>query len=113
MWQQIMSYYHDSFMWPARRLHSEYRITISMNQSIGFKVWESTEGTFIGDCEYAVKGSSCATPYSSGKPQSTPEDALEDAMKGFFNFLDKGATLHSRWDDREPFVAAFADDDDD
>ena len=112
MWQSVMEFYKDKFDWKPRKLDSQYRITVG-GIEVGFKIWEQSNGKFVGVCQYQVQGPGCAGPYSSSRLESTPADALEDALKGFFNFLSPGAKLTDNWGDDDRVIIYKGDDDSD
>ena len=51
------------------------------------QILNASGDSYIGIANLTVKGKGCASYYRSMRPRKTKEDALEDAVDGFFAFL--------------------------
>lgn len=53
-------------VYEGQKLHSQYRFHVDdFGLIVGVRVWETTDGQFMGDCEYSVKGPSEITTATS------------------------------------------------
>lgn len=85
-WKQIFNKNNPNII-EFKKLHSSYEFTLQQtNQQIRVNVWENNNGTFTGFTNYSIQNSSQASPYRSITPQKTPEDALDDAIKGIMTY---------------------------
>jgi hypothetical protein len=66
--------------------------------TLKIKVKKFAPGTYYGVANYSIKNPEQATPYKSMHPQSSVQEALEDALSGFMLYWNP------KWKDKTEFV---------
>jgi len=88
-------------VYEGQKLHSQYRFHVDdFGLIVGVRVWETTDGQYMGDCEYSVKGPSQRDYYRDVHFYSTADQALAMAVSAFITICKppfQGVSLHNEW----------------
>jgi hypothetical protein len=72
----------------------EYELSIDgVDKTLKVKILKMNSGEFMGIANLEVKGKGCGSHYRSIRPCNTKEEALEDAVDGFFRFFSEEADV--------------------
>ncbi len=86
-------------MWGSRIIESNeivgfYEFHIEgVEPTLKVKVLKLESGDFMGIANIEVRGKNCATHYRSLHPRKSKEEAVEEAVSGFFCFYSEEADV--------------------
>lgn len=88
-----------SRIFEVREVVAEYAFAVNdVNQTLKVKVEKYGDNSYMGIANLKVKGSTCADFYRSLTFRETIDEALCEALSGFFAFLDDGAEIQEEDD---------------
>lgn len=81
-------------LYEAREVVAEYAFAVNeISQTLKVKVEKYGDNSYMGIANLKVKGSTCADFYRSLTFRETVDEAMNEALSGFFAFLDDGAEI--------------------